>query len=84
MDYQSFQNFIEKHNFDQSDTRLLNEIMTSCVIPQNTKKPKRKLYSFRLNEEDMQKIKEMAKNQWLPYQTLVGSILHKYITWQIK
>jgi len=78
MDYQSFQKFMTKHNFDENDTKLLNEIMTSCVIPQSKKKPKRKLYSFRLNEDDMKKIKNLAETQWIPYQTLVGSIIHQY------
>ncbi len=79
MDYKNFQEFMTKYDFDQKDIKMLNELMRSCIIPQNKKKPKRKLYSFRLNEEDMTKIKEMAELQGLPYQTLVWSIIHKYV-----
>lgn len=80
MDYNLFQEFMTKYNFDDNDIKMLNEIMTSCVIPKTKKKPKRKLYSFRLSEDDMEKIKEIAENQWLPYQTLVWSIIHQYVT----
>ncbi|HRX63946.1 MAG TPA: CopG family antitoxin [Candidatus Absconditabacterales bacterium] len=84
MDYQSFQEFMQKYDFDQNDIKLLNEIMTSCVIPQTQKKPKKKLYSLRLDQDDMQKIKQIAQKESIPYQTLIGSILHKYVTGQIK
>jgi predicted DNA binding CopG/RHH family protein len=79
MDYQSFQEFINKYDFDDWDVIFLNNIMKSCSISTKTIKPKKKLYSLRLNEEDMEKIKNIAKDQWLPYQTLISSILHKYV-----
>lgn len=36
--------------------------------------------SLRLNTDDLNRIKSLAKNDGLPYQTLIGSILHKYST----
>ena len=80
MDYQAFQNFIKKYDFDQNDINFLNEIMKACVLPVKIKKPIKKLYSLRLNEEDMTKLKKIAKEQWLPYQTLISSIIHKYVS----
>jgi predicted DNA binding CopG/RHH family protein len=29
----------------------------------------------------MIKLKSMAEEEWIPYQTLVGSIVHKYVSW---
>lgn len=78
MDYESFQKFMQKHDFDENELKMLNEIMKWCIIPQNKQKTKRKLYSFRLNENDMIKIKSIADIQWIPYQTLISSIIHQY------
>ncbi|OQB41430.1 MAG: hypothetical protein BWY04_00851 [candidate division CPR1 bacterium ADurb.Bin160] len=61
MDYQDFQNFIKKYDFDQKDLNFLNEIMKTCILPSKAKKPVKKLYSLRLNEEDVNKVKEIAK-----------------------
>ena len=78
MDYESFQKFMQKHDFDENELKMLNEIMKWCIIPQNNQKTKRKTYSFRIIENDMIKIKSIADIQWIPYQTLVGSIIHQY------
>ena len=80
MDYESFQRLMKNHDFDESELKLLNDVMRGCIIPQNKQKNQRKLYSFRLNENDMIKLKSMAEEEWIPYQTLVGSIVHKYVT----
>ena len=84
MDYESFQKFMQKHDFDENELKMLNEIMKWCIIPQNKQKTKRKTYSFRLNENDMIKIKSIADIQWIPYQTLVGSIIHQYANGNLK
>ena len=78
MDYESFQKFMQKHDFDENELKMLNEIMKWCIIPQNKQKTKRKTYSFRLIENDMIKIKSIAEIQWIPYQTLIWSIIHQY------
>ena len=80
MDYQDFQNFIKKYDFDQKDLNFLNEIMKTCILPSKAKKPVKKLYSLRLNEEDVNKVKEIAKAKWIPYQTLISSIIHQYVS----
>lgn len=84
MDYESFQKFMQKHDFDENELKMLNEIMKWCIIPQNKQKTKRKTYSFRLNENDMIKIKSIADIQGIPYQTLIGSIIHQYANGNLK
>ncbi len=36
--------------------------------------------SLRVNEVDLMKVKAQALEQGLPYQTLIGSILHQYVS----
>jgi predicted DNA binding CopG/RHH family protein len=39
---------------------------------------KNKRINIRLTDEDLELIKKKATQEGLPYQTLIGSILHKY------
>lgn len=45
--------------------------------------PNTKMVSFRSNEEDMRKFKEKAYAAGIPYQTLLNSLVHRYVTGQI-
>ena len=45
---------------------------------------KNKKINIRLSEWDYNKIKIRAAEEGLPYQTLVSSLIHKYVTGQIK
>ncbi|MBN1781349.1 antitoxin [bacterium] len=44
---------------------------------------KNKSISLRISSYDLEKIKEKACLEGIPYQTLINSILHKYITNQL-
>lgn len=44
---------------------------------------KNKAISLRIASYDLDKIKEKAGKEGIPYQTLINSILHKYITNQL-
>ena len=44
---------------------------------------KNKAISLRISEYDLEKLKEKAKNDGIPYQTLISMVLHKYITNQL-
>ena len=41
---------------------------------------KNKAISLRIAEYDLEKLKEKAENDGIPYQTLITTVLHKYIT----
>jgi predicted DNA binding CopG/RHH family protein len=45
---------------------------------------KNKKINIRLSEWDYNKIKIRAVEEGLPYQTLVSSLIHKYVTGQLK
>jgi len=49
-----------------------------ATIAQNTLK-KNKSITIRLAERDIQKVKTKAAEEGMPYQTLITSIIHKYI-----
>ena len=69
--------FIENKN-PKSIPDLANEIaqLKASVKAQiSNKKP----ISLRLLEHDLQSIKTEAIKEGIPYQTLIGSILHKYV-----
>ncbi len=44
---------------------------------------KNKAISLRIAEYDLEKLKEKAENDGIPYQTLITTVLHKYITNQL-
>ena len=44
---------------------------------------KNRSISLRISSFDLDKLKEKANNEGVPYQTLINSILHKYITNQL-
>lgn len=43
------------------------------------KSSKKKVITLRLNSNDLEQIKSIAHSEGIPYQTLISSILHKYI-----
>ena len=44
---------------------------------------KNKAISLRITNYDLEKLKERAEQEGLPYQTLITTVLHKYITNQL-
>ena len=48
-----------------------------------TQAKKNRSISLRISTFDLEKLKEKANNEGIPYQTLINSILHKYITNQL-
>ena len=44
---------------------------------------KNRSISLRISNYDLDKLKERANSEGIPYQTLINSILHKYITNQL-
>ena len=44
------------------------------------KAKKTKNINIRISEYDLEKIREISEQEGLPYQTLITSILHKYVT----
>ena len=52
----------------------------SAVTDKHTK---RKAINIKVLESDLEKLKSKALEEGMPYQTLLNSVLHKYITGQL-
>jgi len=44
----------------------------------------KKIITIRLHTSDIDKIKQMASEEWIPYQTLISAIIHKVATWKVE
>ena len=44
---------------------------------------KRKNVNIRISERDLRRVKQRAAAEGIPYQTLISSVLHKYVTEQL-
>ena len=53
------------------------------IIAKNTMKKNRKI-NIRISENDLSALQRRATREGIPYQTLIGSILHKYASGYIK
>jgi predicted DNA binding CopG/RHH family protein len=49
----------------------------------SAKYTKRKAINIKVLESDLEKLKSKALEEGMPYQTLLNSVLHKYITGQL-
>ncbi|MCP4266072.1 MAG: antitoxin [Candidatus Brocadiaceae bacterium] len=47
------------------------------------KSNEKKNISLRVNNQDLEQIKLKAENEGIPYQTLISSVLHKFVTDQL-
>lgn len=86
-------NAISKSDYDQDELELLDFIENEnpSSVPNVTheieqlknavkaKVSKRKSINLRLLENDLEKIKTEAIKVGMPYQTLIGSIIHQYV-----
>ena len=53
------------------------------IIAQNTMKKNRKI-NIRISENDLSALQRKAAREGIPYQTLIGSVLHKYVSGFLK
>ena len=85
---------MKDYNLDQEESELLDsiesgewesidnvkeEISFHREIAKNTLK-KNKRVNLRISSKDLEAIKTFAVEEGLPYQTLMSSVLHKFIT----
>lgn len=53
-------------------------------IASNTTNPPKAQISLRLAQRDLSRLKAMALQKGIPYQTLLGSIVHQYVEGRLK
>jgi predicted DNA binding CopG/RHH family protein len=71
------------HSFEdgqwKSIENLDNKIRQYSNYARDTLK-KDKRINIRLNEKDLESIQNIAVDEGIPYQTLISSLIHKYVT----
>lgn len=70
-------NYIE--NKDPKSVKNLEKRIKEIKKSAEIKISKRQPISIRILEDDLRKIKRQALDEGIPYQTLIGSIIHKYL-----
>ena len=80
------------YNLTDEEKKIENEIETYRSVTGEKRKKvesiidgakKNKAISLRISNYDLEKLKEKAEKEGLPYQTLITTVLHKYITNQL-
>lgn len=66
---------------DEEEQQIDNEI--DQYVPADKESRKRKNVNIRISESDLSQIRERATREGVPYQTLITSVLHKYVTDQL-
>ena len=69
--------YIEKQNPKTIDN--FNEELALITKSVKHKVTAKKQVNFRINENDLEKLKAKALKEGIPYQTLLNSIIHKYV-----
>ncbi len=81
-----------EYKLNDEETMIENEIVTYKSVDGEKRKriegiiseaKKNKAISLRITNYDLEKLKEKAEQEGLPYQTLITTVLHKYITNQL-
>jgi len=81
-----------KYELSEEEKIIENEIETYRSVTGEKRKKiegiitaakKNKAISLRITNYDLEKLKEKAEQEGLPYQTLITTVLHKYITNQL-
>ena len=79
----------DKFELDEYEQQIENEIdqyvpadeeMQERVRRIAEESRKRKNVNIRISELDLAQIRERASREGIPYQTLIASVLHKYVT----
>jgi len=73
--------YIEEQNPRSVDK--LSEKIDKIKSAVNVKYTKRKAINIKVLESDLERLKAKALEEGMPYQTLLNSVLHKYITGQL-
>lgn len=84
--FDELENKIDTWNYEPIKIEeLAKKRIETKKIAENTirKRTKKKTVNIRLYEDDLEKIKAISLEKWIPYQTLINSAIHKLATKEI-
>ena len=70
-------------DLENGKSRISEPALDYREIARNTLK-KNKQINIRISENDLSALQRRAAREGIPYQTLIGSILHKYVSGYLK
>lgn len=71
-------------SLEESDPEWFKKEIKKLQEAAKAYKQAKKLVSIRLANHDIEKVKKMAEEEWMPYQTLISAIVHKIANWKIE
>lgn len=75
-----FLDYIEKNDLPALKNKQKKKMVDMLAASAKNTLAKNKTISLRLSERNLQKLKAKAAQEGMPYQTLIASILHKYVS----
>ena len=73
---QDIENNIQEYkSISPSEKKLVTDLIK--------KANKKKNISLRVNAQDLERLKRIAQHEGIPYQTLLSSMIHKFVTGQL-
>lgn len=75
---QEIEEALEKGHYTSVEN-LAEEIKEASLMAKNHSL-KNERVNFRISQRDLERIKSRAMEEGVPYQTLITSVLHKYLT----
>ncbi|MDA3924862.1 MAG: hypothetical protein PF904_09210 [Kiritimatiellae bacterium] len=69
--------------FENGELKLVEPKTDFQTIARNTMKKNRKI-NIRISENDLSALQRKAAREGMPYQTLIGSVLHKFASGFLK
>jgi predicted DNA binding CopG/RHH family protein len=85
--FKALEDDIEKETYQPLSKQELatkKDFFKTVAVSTIEKKTRKKSLNIRLFEDDIEKIKVIALEQGLPYQTLISSVIHKLAIKQIQ
>ena len=86
--------FAKKYDLDNEEIEILEAyesgkldgapVSDAMVLAAKKTTKKNKTINIRLSENDLTSIKLIAAKEGMPYQTLIGSLIHKYASGYLK
>lgn len=71
-------------SIEGSELTEMKNILQEAASNTMERLTKRKAINIRLLESDIERVKAMALNEGIPYQTYLSSMIHKVVTGQLK
>lgn len=78
-----WENLSQEPGWKSAGPEAIAKVKSRNAAMKSAKEKKDEKFTARLSTADFQALKDAAENEGMGYQTLLGSIVHKYVTGQL-